>query len=226
MPLLPDPRLPTPPLVTAICIPQATQSETFKHIRRLERPPLPKYSLARQSFDTVLGGQSWEWAYKEADAHPDRQQSRHAVDLLKACKSYLVTNRGARISGFGSMFVDLNAGLRLPVGIDSRTASSEGERAVAYHLWRTPLTESQERLAFSLFRRTLWAQPGCAGIPFDLITAPLRKILGRRSLRILTAEKVHPSDDAEVEHFKTVFVRDWDAYHEAHPRRGWAHNRK
>lgn len=223
--LFPDPPLQLPPLVSGIRMLQKDRRETFAAIARLERPPMPKYTLARECFDAVLKGQEWKWALKEAKASAIAEQSRHAVDILKRGQAYLAQRRGADVQKFAPAVWEINDNLALPVKFDTRLIFSDRQVAIHYHFWRKEMTEMQERLALRALRDVLWALPGCNGMEVELIQAPWSALYKSRRMRPLSSSLHRLASDDELDEFKNRFASEWSAYHEVHPRRRWEHNR-
>jgi hypothetical protein len=224
--LFPDPPLQPPPLLSGIRILQKSRRETFAAIARLERPPMPKYTLARECFDAVLKGQDWKWALKEAKASTAVEQSRHAVDILKLGKAYLAQRRGADVQKFAPASWKVNHELALPIRFDTRLNFSDRQLAIHYHFWRREMSEAQQRLVLRAMRDVLWALPGCNGMEFELVQAPWSEIYKSRRMRALSSQKCSLASDDEIENFRENFSREWKSYHDEHPTRRWNHNRQ
>lgn len=225
MQLFADPPLPFPPLVSGIRMLQKTRRETFAAIARLERPPTPKYTLARDCFDAVLRGRPLQWAVKEAKASSAKEQARHAVELLRLGRGYLRQREGGVVHQLSPTSVSLDAKTSLPVRFDARLVLPGREVALHYHFWRKEMTEAQERLALRALQDALWEQPGCSGMELELVLAPWSTLYKGRRWRPLSNAKAHLASDDELAEFKERFSIEWSAYHEERPKRKWQHNR-
>lgn len=214
-------KLTPPPLIAGMLLPQGTEAESFSRIARLERPPPPRYVLARQLFVAVLTGQPFDWAVQQARDSNDASQRGYALDLLRTAKTFLHMTRGLKSAEPPTARWGPAGGLELPVATHAVTGQGPSRRVMVLHFWRSELPAERLALIKGAFRSSIWRLPGFAGTPIDLVTAPVVPALGRRNLKIVECTEGAIAGDDELDTFHGELASLWDRYHEVHPIRRW-----
>lgn len=226
--LFPD-FLSPPNIVAGLLIPSDTDEAGFQAIKRLERPPIHRYVLARDLFVAVIKGRSVEWALDQAAKSHLVDQRSHATALLRSCSQFLQHHRGTFVSDAPRTPWDISQSLSLP-NLHGAVVDAEGGRSVVlFHFWRGSLPDSRIRLIKAALLAATWKTRGYVGVPVDVVTAPFHGSLQRRAFKKISCGV----DYADADDLSALGLRLsdlWTRYHEHFPDRSWhpsrTHQRK
>ena len=213
-----------PNIVAGILIPGSTLDASFQAIRRLERPPIHRYVLARDLFIAVVKGRSVEWALDQAAKSHLADQRSQAVALLRACSSFLACHRATFVSDIPRTSWVVSENLSLP-NLHGAVVETEDRRSVVlFHFWRAELPENRLRIIKAALQATIWKAPGFAGVSVEVVTAPFSAPLQRRAFRKIPCGLDY-SDADELCSLALRLSHDWMLYHERYPHRSWHSSR-
>lgn len=218
-------RLREPTIVAGILIPGINDHDSFQAIRRLERPPLNRYQLARDLVTAVLRGSEIEWAKKQASLGGNADQRAHALAILAATEKLLRRYCGAYLSDAPRSPWRAGRQLTLPnmtgVIVDDQPDLS----VILYHFWQGEIREDRRSLIRAAIRKAVWQNAELIGAQIHLLTAPLIPAIGRRKLNILDCSAGGAEDD-DLSAFGERLENLWERYHEENPERFWPAARK
>lgn len=220
-----DDRLREPTIIAGILIPGVSDHDSFQAIRRLERPPLNRYQLARDLIVAVLRGSELEWANKQARMADNADQRSHALRILSAAETFLREHRGSYRSEAPRTPWLAGRKLALPNIAGAIIGNRSNLSVVLFHFWQGEIPEDRGPLVRTAIRRAVWQNANLVGVPIQLMTAPIVPAIGRRKMRVVDCSTGGVDDD-DLSAFGVRLEDLWERYHDENPERHWSPARK
>lgn len=174
-------------------------TSTADNIRKLKRSR-PRYRLdaARTLIASILSGQSFEWAYRQANTIKDEALKQSTKEILDCLKLYLTSIKVQWFRPITTLPYPIGRGLAIPINPTGIISDGEKIRLLWPQIWKTlTLNPMQFNIFGSVIERRVFAiEPEITELEWLEMSAPAGA--QERELRLRNRDAYSPLTNEEL----------------------------